>query len=65
VTGSVNAVAVYIVGQMINFHRPALWREAFTLRAPEPNGSWPPTFDWISFAPRSKQVSRCFDAMRI
>lgn len=34
---SENAIAcsVYIGGQMMNFHRPALWqRETFTLRAP-------------------------------
>ena len=30
-----NAVSVYVGGQMINFHRPALWQNAtFTLRAP-------------------------------
>ena len=35
VTESPNACSVYIVDQMINFHRPALWqRETFTLRAP-------------------------------
>jgi catechol 2,3-dioxygenase-like lactoylglutathione lyase family enzyme len=30
-----NACSVYVGGQMINFHRPAHWRDAgFTLRAP-------------------------------
>jgi catechol 2,3-dioxygenase-like lactoylglutathione lyase family enzyme len=30
-----NAVSVYVGDQMINFHRPALWRSgSFTLRAP-------------------------------
>src|SRR5712691_5460542 len=30
-----NAVSVYVGDQMINFHRPARWRDAtFTLRAP-------------------------------
>src|SRR5579862_7299401 len=32
---SENAISVYIGDQMINFHRPAHWRDAaFTLRAP-------------------------------
>ena len=35
VVESVQACAVYIGDQMINFHRPATWqRESFTLRAP-------------------------------
>ena len=35
VSETANACSVYIGGQMINFHRPALWqRETFTLRAP-------------------------------
>jgi catechol 2,3-dioxygenase-like lactoylglutathione lyase family enzyme len=35
VTESASAVQVYIGDQMINFHRPDLWRrETFTLRAP-------------------------------
>jgi catechol 2,3-dioxygenase-like lactoylglutathione lyase family enzyme len=30
-----NACSVYFGGQMVNFHRPALWQsESFTLRAP-------------------------------
>ena len=30
-----SACSVYVGGQMINFHRPALWQDAtFTLRAP-------------------------------
>ena len=30
-----NACSIYVGGQMINFHRPARWRdESFTLRAP-------------------------------
>ena len=35
VSENANACSVYIGGQMINFHRPAHWRdEKFTLRAP-------------------------------
>jgi len=35
VSENANACSVYIGGQMINFHRPALWQsETFTLRAP-------------------------------
>lgn len=35
VRDSANAVSVYVGDQMINFHRPALWRSGtFTLRAP-------------------------------
>ncbi len=28
------AVSVYVGNQMINFHRPAIWQQGFSLRAP-------------------------------